>query len=250
MKAETVKQEKIRIEVMEHTKFEGDMKTNLVSSIEMAETINSLFGPAFTDYHGCVVRINNGDNPIVTQSMPYGTIYVDLYFKEKNFSNKGIKNLTRRGQINKGDHTDVKNGSVSAAAYFAVNATNNGTNSGHVYEVTKETYEALEEFMLSSNVRWMEHTQEISSGMGIIGSKEESVVCISGLSLDKILSKIYGTKTADGEYEYVSTPSTMIPGRNKEFIMQVCQLDLAAVRKLQRELGIYNSASIDFHVYH
>ena len=256
MKAETAKHQKTTIVVAEHTPFEGDMKTNLVSSIEMAEIVSSLFSPAFADYYGCNIRINNGNttgvNPIVVNSLPLGAIYVDVYFKDRGRnSSKAIKNLELRGQV-KTDNTDGeddKNSTHMAARFFAVNSVNNGANNGRVYDVTADTYEALEEFMFVRNVRWNDHTQEISANMGVIGSKEEAVVCISGLSLDKILTKIYGNKTEEGEFEYVATPSTMIPGRNNEFIMQVCQLNLAVVRKLHRDLGVNNPANPQFHVY-
>ena len=249
MKAETAKHEKTAIVVAEHTAFEGDMKTNLVSSIEMAEIVSSLFSPAFADYYGCNIRINDGSNPVALATVPNGAIYVDIYFKDRGRNTgKSIKNLELRGQVKK-DNEEKKDGNNLAARFMAVNATNNGANNGRVYDVTKDTYEALDEFMFARNVRWIDHTQEISANMGVIGSKEEAVVCITGLSLDKILTKIYGNKTEEGEFEYVATPSTMIPGRNKEFIMQVCQLNLAVVRKLHRELGINNPANPQFHVY-
>lgn len=251
MKAETVKKENTTIVVTEHSKFNGGMSTDLVSSVDMAEVVNSLFSPAFVDYHGCNVRINNGNamNPAAVQHLPYGAIYVELFFKMKGSSNRGIKNLSLHGQINKEDNGNVKKGGISAAAFFAVNAANNGASNGRVYDVSAETYEALEEFMMQRNVRWNDHTQEISNNMSIIGSKEEPLVCISGLSLDKILGKIYGTKTDEGEFEYAATPSTPIPGRN-EFIIQVCRLDMKTVRKLQRDLGIGQSMVPGFHVSH
>lgn len=257
LKTETTKKEKMTIDVVDHIHFEGDMKTNLLSSIDMAEIVSSLFSNAFADYYGCNVRMNTGNtatvNPVIANTLPIGAIYVDIYFKDRgNVNTNAIKNLKLRGQVDvaKSDNDDKSNN--MAARFFAVNATNNGASNGRVYDVTKETYEALEEFMYSGinhNIRWVDYTQEISSNMGIIGTKEEAVVCITGLSLDKILTKIYGSKTDEGEFQYVATPSTMIPFRNNEFIMQVCQLNLAVVRKLHRDLGINNVGNAQFHVY-
>lgn len=243
MKAETTKKEKTTIEVAEHTAFEGDMKTNLVSSIEMAEVVSSLFGAAFADYYGCKICINNSSNPAVVEAIPLGSIYVELYFKDRGNNNRGIKNLRLRGQV------DTQSSNNMAARVRAVSQNINPMTSSHVYEVTNETYEALEEFMNVSNIRWSAYTQEISANMGIIGTKEEAVVCITGLSLDKILTKIYGSETEEGRFEYTAIPATMIPARSNEFIMQVSQLNLEVVRKLQRELGFNVPSSSQFHVY-
>lgn len=256
MKSEIVKSEKTTIDVAEHVAFEGDMKTNLVSTIEMCEIVSSLFKPAFTDFYGCNIRANTGNNnyvgtlPGAISTVPVGSIYVDLYFKDLGRSSTGaLKTLSLFGQ-NVAKKDDEKKGNNLAKRFEQVNASNNAAADGHVYDVSKETYEALEEFMFVRNPRWREHTKEMSVSMGMIGSKEEVVVCISGLSLDKILTKIYGSKTKEGEFEYSAVPSTIIPGQNNEFIMQVTQLNLAVVRKLHRELGINNPANPQFHVYH
>ena len=84
--------------------------------------------------------------------------------------------------------------------------------------------------------------------MSVYG-KEEVVVCISGLSLNKIITKIYGDITDEGRFEYIANPSTIIPTKTSEFIMQVSQLDLAAVRNLQKALGVYNANAPQFHQY-
>lgn len=245
VKAEATKKEKTVIEVEEHVPFEGDMKTNLVSTIDMADVVNSLFSSAFADYHGCDIRINNGENAALFNSsiVPRYSIYVNMYFKDRGANNKPIKNLKRRGaaEPKHAIGADGKPTNNLAARYAAVNETHSATNTGRVYDVTPETYEALEEFMFNTatnrNIRWSDYTQEMSVNMGVIGSKEEAIVCVTGLSLDKILTKIYGGKTDEGEFEYATSPSTMIPFQAKQFIIQVVQLNLATVRKLQRSLG-------------
>lgn len=245
MKAETVKKEKTTIEVAENTVFEGDMKTKLVSSIEMAEIVSSLFGAAFADYYGCKICINDGSNRILFETNPANSIYVELYFKDRGNNHGGkIKNLKLRGQVNANEGENNM-----AARVRAVSQTLNPQVSSRVYEVTSETYEALEEFMNVRNIHWATYTQEISANMGIIGTKEEAVVCVTGLSLDKILTKIYGSETEEGRFEYAAIPATMIPARSNEFIMQVTQLNLEVVRKLHRELGFNVPASSQFHVY-
>lgn len=245
LKTETTKKEKTVIEVEEHVHFDGDMKTNLISTVDMADIVSSLFSSAFADYYGCDIRFNNGENASAYNNpmIPKYQIYVNLYFKDRGISNKPIKNLKRRGMAEPKQGVDAEGNKTNnlARRYAAVNETHSANNTGRVYDVTSETYEALEEFMFNSgsrNIRWSDFTQEMSANMGIIGSKEEAIVCITGLSLDKILTKIYGGKTDEGEFEYAATPSTMIPYQSKQFIIQVIQLNLATVRKLQRSLGM------------
>jgi hypothetical protein len=216
------------------------MKTNIISSIDMAEIVSSLFAPAFSDYYGCKIRIHDGSNPAVMNSMPFGTLYVELFFKDRGTAIDGAwKNIRVRGSDN--TRTDL------GARFFRVNGAN--TN-GRAYDVTKETYEALEAFTVMGNrTRWAELTQEISTNMSVYGAKEEVVVCITGIDLNKVISEIYGNKTEEGLYEYVATPATLIPGKNQEFILQVCQLNKKAVRDLQRDLGIYSPNAPQFHQY-
>lgn len=245
MSTETNKKQKTTITVMENTPFEGDLKTNLVSTTDMAEIVSSLFGAFFADYHGCKIGINNGQNHIDT--VPANAIYVELYFKDRGNAGDRIKNLKLRGQV---DTSDGKNSMAERFRQVAGNM--NPQVASRVYEVTPETYEALEEFvdvLNPHNVNWNRYTQEMSVNMGTIGTKEEAVVCITGLSLNRILTKIYGNKTEEGNFEYSAMPTTMIPARTNEFIMQVTQLNLETVRKLNRELGFNMPSSSQYHVW-
>lgn len=233
---------KASIDVVDHPVFEGDMKSNIISSIDMAEIVSSLFAPAFADYYGCNIRVNDGHtNPVIANTMPIGAIYVDLYFKDMGNPAEGTqKNIVpRNAATNKSDDL--------GARFMQVNG---AFNNSRAYKVTKETYEVLEKFAFNEGrTRWNEHTQEITTSMSTYG-KDEVVVCISGLSLDKIVTMIYGDVTDEARYEYRTTVSTVIPSKTQEFIMQVTQLDLAAVRNLQKALGIYSSNALQFHQYH
>gem|GEM_PF-2550863 len=248
VKTETAKTEKCRITVSDHPEFKGDMKTNIISTIDMAKVISELFAPVFHDYYGCNIRINDGSAlPTVAASMPIGTLYVDLYFKDQGDESKGeIKNLRPYGYDEKKAAEKKEDSKPSLAERYNKVA---GAGIGHAFVVTKDTKEALEVFMRSGDrTRWNEHIQEISTPMSAYG-KEEVVVCVSGLDLNKLITEIYGDKTDDGRFEYVATPSTMIPGKSNEFIMQVCQLDTGVVREIQRSLGIYAASAPQFHRY-
>lgn len=242
LNSKTTERTKVSITVADHPTFEGDMKSNIISSIDMAEIVSSLFAPAFADYYGCNIRVNDGHtNPVIASTMPIGAIYVDLYFKDFGNAPEGTqKNIVSR-------NADKDKSGDLGARFMRVNG---AFNNSRAYTVTKETYEALEDFAFNQGrTRWNEHTQEITTSMSTYG-KEEVVVCISGLSLDKIVTAIYGDVTDEARYEYRTTVSTVIPSKTQEFIMQVTQLDLAAVRNLQKALGIYSSNALQFHQYH
>lgn len=245
MNVETTKKQKTTIDVVDNVPFEGDLKTKLVSSAEMADIVSSLFGATFADYHGCKICINNGQNNIET--VPVNAVYVELYFKYRPTTSDRIKNLKLRGQAEPNE-----SGKVSMVDRVrSVTSNMNAQVASRVFDVTPETYEALEEFVDANprNVNWARYTQEMSVNLGTIGTKEEAVVCITGLSLNRILTKIYGSKTEEGNFEYSAMPATVIPAHTSEFVMQVTQLNLEAVRKLNRMLGFNTPTSSQYHVW-
>lgn len=247
------KNDKASFELEEHFAFEGDMKTNLLSSAEMSNKINAMFGAVFSDFVGCRVRINTGAStpgvsPIVLETIPVGSIYVDLYFKDNGpCKDDRFKSIKLRGAANSNKGND--NEESRSKQYFAVAARIAPTATGRIYDVTKETYDILEEFMNYRNIRWAAYTQEIAEPMNVYGGKEEAVVCITALNLDKILAKMYGDKTENGRVEYMAIPTTPIPTSSGEFILQVSQLNTAVVNKLQSELGIGTAAAVNYHKY-
>lgn len=244
-KNEEKKEPKItEITVNDHEKFEGDMKMNITSSVDLADVVSKLFGTVFSDYYGCKINVNDGHGiPAVAQSMPYGTLYVDLFFKVQDEDANKVRSLYPIGY--NGKDKDVDKNDLSAR--FA--RVNGARTTGRAYTVSKETYEMLSKYMRNGmRTRWNEVTQEIETNMSLYG-KGEIVVCISGLDLNKIITDIYGSETEEGNFEYIATPSTVIPGKNQEFIIQICQLDVKVVRNLQRTLGIYSANSPQFHKY-
>lgn len=242
---EGTKEKPASIEILEHPTFEGDLKTTFMSSTEMCDIVSSLFLPAFSDYHGCEIYVaGRGQSVPVIDNNPQlmGQLCVDLYFKdrEKDFASSW-KNL----ELIEGKKDTSKMSILDR--YERINGITT-SKTGRVYNVTKETYEALDKFMFNSgsNIRWNDYTQEIVQQSTVYG-KEEIYVRISGLSLNKIITEIYGDKTKDGIYEYIAFATTIIPNQqSREFVLQVCQLDQEAVRRLQRILGVTNGA-LNFH---
>lgn len=243
LKAVKKNNEKACIDIENNLKFEGDMKTNIISTMDMADIISSLFSPVFSDYCGCRICVNDGKAvPAIRDSMPIGTLYVDLFFKDQGEASKGMwKNINLTGTND--------NGHARTDLGYRFQMVNGRQKDGRMYDVTKATFEVLEEFMLTgSKTKWNSHVFEATTSMSVYG-KEEVVVCISGVNLNKIVTKIYGEKTEDGRYEYITSPSTVIPSKPQEFILQVCQLDLAAVRNLQNSLGIYSADAPQYHKF-
>lgn len=237
--------DKLRIKLPQNLEFVGDLKTQLISTVDMAELIGEMFSAVMPDYYGCRIRINDGriDNgyPNITGTMEPGSLYVDLYLKDSK-GNSDHKNLKRNGVST----TEASAEKPSLSARYAEVV---GAQSNHAFTVTPETYEILEEFMpMRSRTHWANHTAEIFTQINAPYGQNEVVVVISGLSLNDLITKMYGKKTEDGQFEYMATAATAIPYRSTEFIMQVVQLNSDAVRKLQRTLGVF-TPNTAIHTY-
>ena len=238
--------DKLRINLPQNLEFAGDLKTQLITTIDMAELIGEMFSAVMPDYYGCRIRINDGriDSGYptsITSTMEFGSLYVDLYLKDSK-GNSDHKNLKRNGETattEKGEKPSLSSRFVSVV----------GAQSNRAFTVTPETYEILEEFMpMGARTRWAEHTAEIFTQINAPYGQNEVVVVISGLSLNALITKLYGKKTEEGQFEYMATASTAIPYRSTEFIMQVAQLNADTVRKLQRTLGVY-TPNTSIHTY-
>ena len=242
VKANNAEKTTARIEVVDPIPFGGNMKSNLISTMEMAEIVSGLFGGVFRDYAGCKIRINDGRGlPAVTSTIAMGALYVDLYFKEQpnNGEGKRVNLITPTKKENNGEKESLSQRFTRVCC----------TAPGRMYTVTKETYECLEEFVFAGiRPNWNNYTQEITAQTHPY-AKDEVFVVISGLDLNRIISKIYGTKTAEGRFEYRATPSTVIPNKADEFIITVSQLDLETINDLQTTLGIYMGNAPSFHPY-
>lgn len=237
------KEKKVSIKVLKHAEFKGDIKTDFTTTGKLAEEVSSLFASVFADYYGCKIGIVDGtQSPAI--DLPYGSFYVDLYFKDMGDMNKGIKNLTPVGGKKSGEKE-------SLAERFA--RVNGAAMSGKAYTVSKETYEALEPFTYTGRAqRWSARTLEFETPTSIYG-KSEVVVCIAGLSLNKIITAIYGGETEEGRYDYATCLQSIIPGTqntvNKQYLVSVVKLDLAMVRDLQKTMGTNTINPTDFYVY-
>lgn len=270
----TTAQEKVKIRVPEKDRkvFNGDIKTSIMSSTEMADIVYGLFKAAMPDFCGCKLFVNYGQDPIIAKEMNYGKIYVNLYFKDiyeynpKNvpeYPNKRSEDYTqedeelvkkiefikaenRRDYLCKSVMSRVKAAEVNKGASLAsryMNIAGKGASTGRAYDVTKHTYEMLSDFMTTGDrTNWAIHTSEVNTPMSLYG-KDEVVVEIKGLDLDKIVTEIYGSKTEEDRYQYQCTPSVSYSNDGDHFLIQVVQLSLNTVTKLNNALGVrtYNN---------
>lgn len=160
-------------------------------------------------------------------------------------SEEEAKDTSEKKEEKKTTSTPVKTGTNISERYL--NLMNNKSQ-GTTFKVLPHTYEMLEEFMpLGADTRWGVHTFETTSGMSMYNSREEIVVYVTGLDVDKILAKIHGTRDENGIYEYRCLPSTTIANRIDEFVVTVQQLDTNIVRTLTESIGVYRSTPSIFH---
>lgn len=238
-----VKNDKTRIVVKDHPAFTGGLKTDLTSSIALAETIGMMLSEVMDDYYGCRIRVNDGNyEPAssISNVVPRGAMYVEIYLKDSGRTKSVHKNLISNL------HADANGEKATMSDRFK---SVTGSKTSRAYTVTDETYEMLEEFMFP-NVphRWFNLTSEIYTVVNQPHGSAEVLTVITGLSLDALITKIYGDRTDEGQFEYMATPSTRIPYKNNEFVIQVTQLNKKTVRDLEATLGVY-TANTGIHTY-
>ena len=218
------------IEVTENLPFDANIKSCFINTIELATVIDNLFGPAMRDYVGCKISLNNGDVPQhLLSDIPMGKMYVSLYFKDRSGMNDNcpITNVISR---------IASKGKTKFDSLLKMS----GVSAGRLYDITPETYEALDEFRFfpQRKTNWHMLTNEVVSNFGFIGaSNQEVVACITGLDLEKIINKVYGTRTEEGIFQYQVAPVQIVANVNGEYVVQITQLDIRKLEDLRRSLG-------------
>lgn len=194
-----VKEEKkkgLYIEVLETEKFEPLMSTQLITSHDLSRKINSLFQSVFKDYHGCKIMCNDGvsysrvissrvSDPAVTAGLnadgliadiPAGLLYLNLFFSPSKDNDAPYRALEEIGQS--GDMM-----SKLQRVY--------GYNSRR-YVMTADAMELLTPYMPNpKRPNFGNHVFEITE-QSMMG-QYDILVKVSGINLDKIISKMYGS---------------------------------------------------------
>ena len=238
----TTQEKKVtKIEVEDHPSFDANIKSCFINTIELAEVLDGLFGPAMRDYVGCKIALNDGKFQHITNEVPVGRLYVSLYFKDcsNTAGDCPIANVTPRANTK---------GASKIDSLFRMT----GANAGRTYDVTEETYEALDSFRFFSNIRkanWNMLTTEVASNFGYAGTyNQEIVVCITGLDLEKIINVIYGNRTEEGIFQYQAVPVQIVANTSGEHVVQITQLDMNKLEDLRKSLGGPISR-VEFHPY-
>lgn len=226
------KKEKVpaKVEVVEKLTFDPNVKVCFINTIELASIVDDLFGPAMRDYVGCKIRINDGSLKVPEASwIPYGKLYVSLYFKD-------CSNTTKKYPIN---NVIVRSAGQKGSKFNSL-VMMYGMNSGRMFDITPETYEALEKyrFMQERKVNWNHLTSETWTNFGYYGStNSEIVACITGLDLERIINEVYGDRTDDGIFQYQAVPVQFVANTNGEYVVQITQLDVRKLDDMRRQLG-------------
>ena len=238
----TVKEEKtepVRIKLLtqEHIQFDPNIESCFMNTIEVCTLIDDIFSQSFRDYAGCKIATNNGSVPMIQSEVPYGALYVSLYFKP-NAGDGPIANIEKRisGRGN---------------SRFESLKKMSGMNSGRTYEFTTGTYEALEEFRFFKKTRpnWNAMSFETAASFGYATSYNQEIVAyITGLSLEEILNFAYGTEENGKRFQYQAVPVQLVAGKPDEYVLQITKLDISKLNGLRRTLGgpIQNT---EFHQY-
>lgn len=226
---------KIKVEPIN---FDCNTKTCYTNTVEVCETIDAMFSEVFHDYYGCKISINSGNmvGP-VNREVPPNALYVSLYFKDRgNANGSAVKNIVRR------------NAEKPVNQYRALRMIS--TASGRMYDVTPDTTAALDEFRFFSGRRldnWDCFITETVNSFGYGMPSEEGLVCITGLSLDAIINKIYGNRTEDGIFQYQVNVVQLLLNSRDEYVLHIVQLDVNRLEQLRRSLGTPMTGN-GFHV--
>ena len=241
--------------------FHWNVKTEITTSMKLADKISSFFAGIFKDYSGCQIRINDGHGyPSAMQYIPSGAVYVNLYFSTKYEINntgelfaiatKEMKTVDPR--VNWENNRNVpKKEQLCAPTSSYLNLTSIYSNS-NAFEISKDMKDILAKYTFEGedNVRWTDHLFEEITSIGVYDSGTETVLNVSGIDINKIIADIYGINNGEKRYDYSVNPSTIIPNRAGEFIVQISQLDTRVVRELQNALGVFNNNGANYHRYY
>lgn len=245
---EKVKSEKVEEKKKEETKsvtidiepikFDPNIESCFMNTVEISELIDEVFSGIFKDYAGCKILLNDGKDPVVFNDIPYGALYVSIYFKP----NAG------NGQVVAIKSRSIGRGNSRYESLMRMS----GNSSGRMYEVEPETYEVLEEFRFRTGrkTNWNMLTSETLTTFGYsMNYNQEVVVRVAGLSLEQILNRIYGTEENGKKFQYQAVPVQFVANyTNSEYLVQITKLDIHKLNDLRRSIGgpVQN---MDFHQY-
>ena len=222
---EEKKEEYVGIVVKEPIAFTSTLDTNLTTTQKLCGVINGLFRPALADYVGCIITI-----------VPNGSLGLVLYFKDTgNASREQIKCLNKKDS--------------DSSITDKLNRINNMVSRRRVYDLTTSAKKALEEFFDVPKVNWGNAVSELTANVNHFNNKYDIYCAVSGLSLNKVLRKIYGSKDEDGrEVQYDTKIMRPMDNDMYNFIISVMRLNNDLLQSFATEIGMINNPIYSFPI--
>lgn len=217
---QNTQEEPLRIEVTP-AKFDGLIKSKVITTIGLGKLVWNLFKPVFPDYEGCVIVPDQ-----------HGQLQLTLYFKDKGkLSDPNlVKAVTPIGASQ--DRTNTALERISSL---------NLRLSANKFELTKDAKEILSEFYWIRNngkVNWKQVVSEVKS-QDYNGYSVH--LKVTGLDINRILRKIYGSKVDGNRVDYqlsiIRAVSSDMSGTLQNYLISIQQLDIKEVESLAREVG-------------
>ena len=206
--------EKLKIKVPTPKEFKGTIRSEYITTLELANDINALFKPLIGDYEGCTVMPD-----------PYGQLVISLFLKDKGAPGVGkalepIANGSSRGQ---GGMARIQNINAKFSA--------------KTYQLTQDAKDVFEDFVIkpkNNKIDWNKYAVEVteqSYGGYTVYMK------IINIDVTEILKAIYGVKDASGErLQYQA--SIVRPINQSVFLLSIQRLNVSDAQALAEKVGV------------
>ena len=213
-------QEPLKIDVTPIA-FDGLIKSKLISTIGLGKLVWNLFKPVFPEYEGCVILPDQ-----------YGQLQVTLYFKDKGkiTDSNLVKAIAPVGMTQPTSNAFERIASINQRL------------SSKKFELTKDAKDILSDFFWvkgNNKVNWSQFVTEVISN----DYNGYSVhLKVTGLDINRILRKIYGSKVKGSRVDYSLSIVKPIgvdgSGLLQNYLISIQQLDTREVENLAREIGV------------
>ena len=218
--------ERYAIEVETPEAYRCIGETDFVTSRELCERIINPIGRAvFADYYGCTFDVDTN-----------GQFFVTMYFD--HLKHNDITAFTDEIEV-----TEAKNELVGR-----IRKQRRMFTEGNTFKPTTQCKEALSEFIddrfkdRNGNVNWVNQTTDVAQP-----NRGEVLSRVSGISVEKLLAKIYGSNEGDVRYTYdvkiltsIANNAFAMQAVNKDYLVSVTRINEVELDRALRNAGIVN----------
>ena len=202
---------------------------NFITSTELCSIIKGIFKPAFDDYEGSKLIVDN-----------YGNGHIELWFNHRiQETDDTVVAFSQNADVAKYKNKTIQRVMTQDKYY----------REGNTYHPTQDAKDAISKYVLPQykNKKGAVHWENICCDMAqpsnnIASNYKEVLSRITGISIIEILTAQYGTKNHKGanvQYSYKvisSLPSTGYP----EYLIQIQQVDETELDRTLRNAGFAN----------